>query len=387
MLQTNPNLNQLIMSLVINEIRSISPSKYHKFTQCQLTELWSLSKNKSLIPTNADALLGTIIHNIYERFCIDSELQMNRFEEVWYEIETDILGKQVFNNQPDIERYKPLNITSKYYSPKKFNTKIAVEKIISARGNDPLGKSITEQGLNSISGRIYGKIDLLIKNKQTNEVTLIDYKTGSIHDEDGKIKMDYILQLKIYAALYNQNHEKIFDGVNEWPDYLMLIDNVGNKHIIEYTHQETKNIIEEIESTINKTNNIIQQNTINLEDHFAVTGLHCNYCNFRPACKKYLASDDKKKDIVAVIKSIRLIKESGKWVISFEEKDTEMEIEKEIKKENSLHYYLLTDSDRNIDVKDLVGKKCIFTNIKFQQNQAYDISTRFSIFQILDIQN
>jgi CRISPR/Cas system-associated exonuclease Cas4 (RecB family) len=350
--------------LKIKKIKSLSPSKYFRFKQCQLSELWSLSRNEAIVPVHANAVLGTVIHNVLECFSKDKATTFDDFEKIWTEIEHSVIEKQ---SSP--ERYSPLNISSTKYFPKKQQTKKAVQNLISNKKNEPSFEGKCEEPMNSLSGKIFGKADLLIRKYETNEISLIDFKTGKILDRDGNIKEEYVLQLKLYAILYNHNYRKIFDAAKEWPDHLLLIGNDGTKYPIEYSKVEAVDILNEIETTIDAINNTIDLNEVDMEEEFSTVGPHCSYCTFRSACKKYLLASEENNDIIDVVKSVRKSANGEKLVIKFETNTS------------PLHYFLISESDKLIDTENLVGKKCIVTNINKQNNETFNMSSRFSVLK------
>ena len=355
------------MALEIKKIKCISPSRYYRFKQCQLSELWAMAKNVPIVPVHGNAVLGTIIHNVLEYFSKDKESVIEDFETIWEKTEANVIGKQ-----KDKYRYIPLRINSHYYAPKKNNTKIAIEKLKIRKDSEPNFEGKNEEPMGSTSGKIFGKADLLIRKYEDNEVSLIDFKTGKVLDENGRIKEEYVLQLKLYAILYNHNYKNIFDAVKEWPDNLFIVSNDGTFYPVPYSKEEAASILDEIEASIDGINDIIELGVENLEDRFSTIGPQCRFCTYRPSCSKYINSGDFNNDIIDTVLSIKKNLPANKWVIKFESDP------------KSLQYYLLSDNDLSMDLDDFIVKKCIITDVNKQDNLPHYISNRFSVLRIIE---
>lgn len=350
----------------IKPIEHISPSKFYKLRQCALAEVWSISGNPSLIPYHANALLGSVIHKVLEKYSCDNTLSIEDFEQHWQQCERSALQRI----HPDEQwRYQPLSEKATYYFTKKFNTKKAVEKLLNKEGDQPTHQAISEHPLNSNDGLIKGIADLVIKKNETNVVSVIDFKTGKVHKNEGAIKEEYIEQLKLYAVLYNHNKDQIFDGIKEWPDNLYIVSSDGSYHAIPYTYHEAEELYLMVKSVVNKTNEIIGE-AEDVEDKLSNTGEHCKYCSYRVVCKKFINNATiNEYDFVGVIRSLFIVPGNKKVVMRFE--DTPWVI----------HYFLQPHQTINLSV----GQKIIAVNLRKERGDnpiAY--TTSFSVIKAIE---
>jgi CRISPR/Cas system-associated exonuclease Cas4 (RecB family) len=350
----------------IKPIEYISPSRYYKLQQCALAEVWSISGNTPLIPFHANALLGTVIHKLLENYSTDKSLTIQDFDDVWQQCESAALHRI----QPVEQwRYLPLSEKATFYFPKKYNAQKAVEKLLRKEAGEPTHQALSEHPLSSKDGIIKGIADLVIKKNDTNLVSVIDFKTGKIHNSEGALKDEYIHQLKLYAVLYNHNKEEIFGGIKEWPDTLYIVSSDGSYHTVSYTTDDAEQSFEKVKDDVLRINKIIEEGT-DVQSKLSSNGDHCKYCSYRVACTKYLNSDPiNEYDFIGIVSSFFVTSDRKKAVIRFE---------------NSpwiLHYYLAPNSSFNFSA----GQKIIAINLrKEKQNNTIAYTSSFSSIKVVD---
>ena len=115
-------------------------------------------------------------------------------------------------------------------------------------------------------------------------VKIIDFKTGLSSDTQASAFEDYVLQMKIYAALFHAAAEF-------WPSQLELHGLDGSVHIVPFGTTECANLLAEAEQLARS----LAETTANLTDNASAQiqiaspgGETCRFCAFRPACPAYL---------------------------------------------------------------------------------------------------
>jgi len=254
----------------VEPIKRISPSRFSNVNDCTLREIWSSNKKENLMGNHPDAVLGSIIHMMFENY-VKSSGNFD-FENVWSSVE-----KKFINDNLDVV---PLSKTSSYYWVKKELAKRYIEKGQLRTHTKNAVNYKAEEWLESKSKKVGGIIDLIRYNN--DQLSLMDFKTGKVYDNDGRIKENYEIQLKLYAALSSENKKTNY----KWPDHLFLIDKNGKYCEIKYSEEEASKLLLEAETLLDDINKRINSGSSDAFE-FAVTGEYCSFCQFRPACVKF----------------------------------------------------------------------------------------------------
>lgn len=256
---------------LVHEIKRISPSRYANTSTCLLREIWSSNGKKNLLGNHPDAVLGSLMHKIFEK-CTKLKGAID-FEKAWSEYEEELTAKY-----PEV---KPLNLTSRGYWPKKALARRSLETFQNNVSQTLINESSyrSELWIESESKKVGGMVDLA--RIETCEVTLFDFKTGKIFDTDANIKEAYEVQMKLYAALCSES----LNTNKQWPKALYLIDVDEQFHEIPYTQKEALELLEKSEKHLDDINESIRIS--NNPVAYAQVGDHCAFCQFRPACDKY----------------------------------------------------------------------------------------------------
>lgn len=259
----------------LQPLKRISPSRYLSLKNCQLRELYS-STGISLLPRSPAAHIGTAIHDMLE-LSVKGWIQSDEdFSSAWENIIRRIETEMHVN---PLERHLvPLSMSVFNFEVKR----VLARKMISARYSffpwtGSGGVKSTETWVKTADGKIAGRIDLVDKTIEGIEIT--DYKTGKIFEDSGQVKEEYLIQIKIYAALYNETH-----GV--WPDKLNLIGLDMEKVSIDVDKKECSILIEDAKEMLSETNEFIETG-LRAEDFAEPSPANCRFCLFRPACNKY----------------------------------------------------------------------------------------------------
>ena len=141
-------------------------------------------------------------------------------------------------------------------------------------------KSFHEQWLQSKDGLVVGKADEIRFEREG--ATIIDYKTGKISGQsiETEILSEYKEQLKLYAALFHEEH-------GEWPYDLIVISLDGKSHHIDYKENECLTLLDESKSMLRRLNSIIEANEKAQQKLASPSQTNCRYCLYRPICEPY----------------------------------------------------------------------------------------------------
>lgn len=284
------------------EINRISPSRFANSTDCLLREIWSSNKKKPLLGTHPDAILGSVMHKVFEGKTNNN--WKPDFDQIWAEAEEDLVSKN--------EEVRPLKSSSRYYWAKREMCKKYMETLHSNFVSISNASYKAESWVESKSKKVGGKIDL-IKIKDS-ELFIYDFKTGKIFEDNSQVKETYEVQMKLYAAMCSESESV----GRHWPKALFLIDVAGKFHEINYDKKEALDLLRKAENLLDKINENIKQN--NDPVNYALVGKHCSFCQFRPACKKFRISNydfEFLKDISGFIKDWKDF-ENGNSKVTFE---------------------------------------------------------------------
>jgi CRISPR/Cas system-associated exonuclease Cas4 (RecB family) len=256
----------------------ISPSRYSALRSCALKEIWASDRQPPLLPASPAAHLGVIAHKLLEmafagrladegamQACWEKEMQQYEYE---------------MRNNPLEQHLIPLASHASNYRVKQIMAYNMVRPLLREVGQGAkTGKSAVELWVQTEDGKIGGKIDMV---KHTNEgISIIDYKTGMITDphQDGDIKDDYKIQIKMYAALYFISH-------GNWPDKLILMGLNQYEYSIPFDREECLVLLKSAIDYFDDLNSRIEAGLD--ADAFATPIPEtCKYCVYRPACKSY----------------------------------------------------------------------------------------------------
>ncbi len=232
-------------------IKTLSPSTFSWVSrgcgyQVLLQKALNAFNNTSLsLPSNRNAILGTIIHKLYE-LTLKGELSniadlKNKWEELII-VEKDKLAA----NYPTL-RHASLNNYDKRNSAIRFALSM-LKKSNKATVVSGIKKVYSEKRLDCSDIGLKGVADKLIVDNGCIDV--FDFKSGHVKDESGIIKPEYSIQLHLYAEMCK--HLSL--GI---PRTLTLIDIDGECFEIPYSQKYSSQLISEVQETIQMLNNTI----------------------------------------------------------------------------------------------------------------------------------
>jgi CRISPR/Cas system-associated exonuclease Cas4 (RecB family) len=274
----------------------LTPSKFTAARSCAWREVLSASVGRQLLPTSPVAWLGSVIHNLIENIVNGTITNDADFDAAWRE---NVKRKEAELAAEGRDAWLPLNTSIPHFAFKKLQTK-AFLKNYSAKNASSLSfdsgrtqqnnsvsvkedaqkvavnspKFQAEQKLVARDGWLVGKADLIIETHQ--HVEIVDYKTGQIFDDSGRLKEDYRAQLLLYAWLYAD-----ING-GKYPDRLAILDLNQTAHDVNFTTIDCEKIADEAQQRLNKINDAIDNQVFTTlatpsEDN-------CSFCSMRPVC-------------------------------------------------------------------------------------------------------
>ena len=249
--------------------------------QCPLKEIWA-SSQEPFLPFSPSAKLGTVIHEMVQlafQNRINSEAEFeNQWESVIKRLEKEMLGNPVEKHLVPLET-SAFNFEVKKLLAFKMISPLFGE-ISHTEGARP--KTSAEKWVQTPDGKVGGKIDLIKDSPQGVEI--VDFKTGVLSEENspGNAKEQYLLQIKMYAALYHAQH-----GV--WPLKLTL-EGLNQENItVAVDSDECSRLLHDAEKSLGDTNGLIEAG-LSPEDFAQPSPGACKFCLYRPACSKYWES-------------------------------------------------------------------------------------------------
>ena len=258
-------------------IKTMSPSTFSWVSrgcgyQVLLQKALNSFNNISLsLPSNPNALLGTIIHKLYE-LTLKGELSnivdlKNKWEEL-IAIEKDKLAAYY----PTL-RNASLNNYDKRNSAIRYALGM-LKKIDKTSINGETKKVYSEKRLDCTEIGLRGVADKLIVDD--GHIDVIDFKSGHVKDENGDIKIEYSIQLHLYAAMCNY----LSLGT---PRTLTLVDIDGERFEIPYSQEYSEQLLSEVHKTLQTLNNTVSKREFAF---FAKPELGmCVNCSCRHVCQ------------------------------------------------------------------------------------------------------
>lgn len=258
----------------ITPSRIQSPSSINTYNQCPRRYYFTYIAKLPTKP-NIHTVRGSVVHTVLENF-YDIELAqddvnvgdkmilhaLNLFDKHWNEASEDLNSLNLSDNEIQY-----------YYDDSKSMIINWVTHIL-ARLNSSSDdfsttfnriKPIREQKYVSEKYSVMGYIDAI--EECDGKVRLIDYKTS----KNDKMSEEYMLQLGIYALLYNEKH-------SEYPDEVGLFLLKHGERMVKVTEELVSNAKFRIENVHMSTQ------TKDMRDYPKKVGPLCNYCDFQNIC-------------------------------------------------------------------------------------------------------
>ena len=269
----------------IKNLNRISPSQYHSAISCPYKLVLANSYGyQSLLPLNANAHFGSIIHKMIELISKGVINDEKTFSENW----SDLISKK----EEELKGNGLASITPLKYFVSDFAFKKNQIKNILQKRQDKINRSskmssskfYPEKRLENSDKSISGIADLIIEND--SGTTILDFKTGKIYsdaiDESGiaeqVVKKEYEVQLKLYAHLY-------FLMNGKYPKALFIVTLSNDFIEVEFEDSDCEIIYSEALNFLVTTNSFITKDDIKSIAKPSME--NCKYCSYRPACGFY----------------------------------------------------------------------------------------------------
>lgn len=271
----------------IKTLTRISASQYYSALGCPYKlVLANTFGYKQLLPSNANAHFGSVIHDMIELISKGIVNNEQIFSETWI----SLIGKKESElKEKGLSSLTPLKYFVNDFALKKNQVKrilLKKQEKLNSTSKSSSNKYYAEKRLENPEKSIIGIADLIIENEFGT--TIIDFKTGKIFsdsiDESGiteqGIKKEYEIQLKIYAHLYS-----LMTG--SYPKSLFLVTLANEFVEVEFTESDCEKIYSEALSFLSIMNSHILKNDFASIAKPSVE--NCKYCSSRPACSFYSA--------------------------------------------------------------------------------------------------
>jgi hypothetical protein len=296
----------------LNKIEWMSPSVYLSLQKCFLNGIWVENKKPVQLPRTPEAILGIVVHRMYELASRGKIVSLTDFDEKWDEELASIEEKLC---ESSIEyRLVPVKNRVREYDVTKEACKLQVADHFKSKRKRLIKKEtdsykiFQEKQLIVPEKSVKGIIDLIIK--KGDDIEIIDYKTRNIYEDsfgEKKVKDRIITQMTFYAGIY-------FYCNGKWPTKLSVMNNYGERINVQYSPADAIQIIDRAQCMKFSLNSIIADTSIS-ESHklnmlarpFPST---CKFCNYRPSCNAYKnkkiseANTDWPTDVFVVVDSI-----------------------------------------------------------------------------------
>ena len=230
--------------------------------------------DKSLfLPVSKNVVLGTIVHKIYE---LTTKQILNSFTDL--SVKWDSLISQT---EKEIKTLYPTlnNINLNDYDKRNKCFRNVFKYIGNKSSNKTNDESdvrvFTEYRIDCSEIGLRGIIDKIRIFNGNVEIT--DYKSGSVLDDDGNIKEDYLMQMNLYAIMCEHN------GLGN-AYTTSLIDFDGNRFDIEYNSNCKKDYLTRVHNVIASLNDIVKNRTF--ENAIKTDVDRCSLCSVRHICEK-----------------------------------------------------------------------------------------------------
>ena len=263
----------------LKPLKHVSPTQFSSLKECQLRAVLAAGYSPNLLPISPSSRLGIVVHRIIEMNA-GHGLSERDFMELW---EKCVRDQEYQMNKSWFERHLlPLSKTALDFHVKKSQCFLLLKhsESLSEELKPAVSQCFREKYLKSKDRLVIGRADEIRFGE--DGASLIDYKTGNVLDQsvETEIQTEYQNQLKIYAALFNEEH-----GL--WPKNLILITLDGKYHKIEFSRSECLTLLNQAKDLLLQVNKIIMTDVEPSLKLASPSPSRCRYCLYRPCCKSY----------------------------------------------------------------------------------------------------
>lgn len=281
----------LVPRCPLKEVNWLSPTSYSLMRECFLKGSWTATSAERLLPRHPDAIMGSLIHKMYElvsRGAIKSE---EDFEGAWQN-ERHIEEEKLLRSKLE-SHLVPIDNHVRNLGEEKYLCWLNVKQMIDKRSTFNTGKSLesrywrtsVEESIEADEYHVRGRADIV--KWGSSGVEIVDIKSGVIFQDVGnerKLKRGIQDQLKIYAGLFFIKH-----GV--WPSRLAVSSSSGELFDVAFSINECIDLLKKADCMRHSVNSVIKSLKLHeLEKGWLLARPEpatCRYCPYRPACGPY----------------------------------------------------------------------------------------------------
>jgi RecB family exonuclease len=183
-------------------LAAVSPSAFKSLTECQLRLAFGQHAPKPAVASDpqiiGDALHATMASLVNEGAFTGSDVVERADQRFWTELTEQAPEREVAGARVASARLRKLVAR--------------VGELLQEAGAGTL--ALPEQHLIARGGALHGVVDLIIESDSVHAV--VDYKTGSVVDEEGEVLEQYSIQLQLYAVLEQERS-------GSWPSRAVLL--------------------------------------------------------------------------------------------------------------------------------------------------------------------
>lgn len=287
-------------SYPLQPLQRISASRYALLRACELREIWSVSSFPRHLPRHPLAVLGVVAHQLLEeggRGLIPEGLTVaQRWDQLAAAIDQEMSGSWIEAG------IAPLQASAPFYEVVRTRTINRTVPFVSIARRRTGGGTFSKSGVGleiwveSQDKAVGGRLDSA--RKVNGQLILSDFKSGDVLDQQSeaaelRVKESFAVQLKLYAALYQ-------DTFHMWPAKLEVTPLSGPSFDVPFTVAECTALLDEARRLFTNLNARISAAPSAPELFASPSPNNCRFCSFRPACQLY-------QDVV------RTNPESGRW--------------------------------------------------------------------------
>lgn len=316
----------------------------------------SFNDNSLSLPSSRIALLGTIIHKLYE-LTIKGELRsITEMKSKWEELVTQ-KKNELASLYPTLR-----NASLNDYDKRNSAIRYAMGIMRNKRGEPNIRNGyivLSEKWLDCTKIGLRGKVDKLILDD--GKVDLVDFKSGHVTEDNGCIKTEYRDQLHLYAAMC----QYLSVGA---PRKLALVDIDGKYYNVPFSIEHCKLLLSEVKGTLELLNSVVKS-----RDFMTVAkskfGM-CSICSCRHICKYCeIPSDSYYQTISGIVSDIP---STNMYVLQFD----------------NITYYVSGLNIYNVESpNDYIGKQLSFVNVirasQTADNYTYRVTENTLVYEQL----